>query len=164
MTHLIEMARTRTHINEYPKSAPAVPISTISPAPSQVSTTTSPGPNDRRYPKKELGIASELGGDDPAEALSRVLTKQIVPRVDLRVFSDPNEYRRRFCYTEATTTVLEQNAVSLKRIFTALASSGASNPGEGAEARRLVGLSEWLDLMRGLDLVGCLRCSALRHT
>ena len=61
MTHLIEMARTRTHINEYPKSAPAVPISTISPAPSQVSTTTSPGPNDRRYPKKELGIASGLG-------------------------------------------------------------------------------------------------------
>ena len=54
----MEMARTRTHISEYPKSAPAVPISTMSPAPSQVSTTINPGPNERRYSMKVRGRRS----------------------------------------------------------------------------------------------------------
>ena len=91
---------------------------------------------------------------DVSEALSKLITNLLLPKVDYSICSDPNDFRQQKCYTEETTTALEKHAASLTHIFSALASSGRSGPGEGAGARKLVGLSEWLAFMRGLHLIG----------
>jgi len=87
---------------------------------------------------------------DVSEALAKVIKVLIVPKADPCVFADANEFRRVYCYNEATTRVLEGQQVALRRLFTAVAES---NLGSG-EGRKLVGLGEWRNFMRALEMVG----------
>lgn len=87
---------------------------------------------------------------DVSEAVTRLLMSVVLPAADPRAIADPNEFRRRCCYTREVTNVIEAHKEALKAIFTPL----AGRVRKGADRDTSVGLGEWLGFLKGLRLIG----------
>ena len=87
--------------------------------------------------------------NDVSEAVERLLSHDILARAAkvLGSVEDVNDFRSRFCYTEATDAVLRRHEASLRLLFGALTGRGA-----GTDANYLC-LAEWMTFLRAVDLL-----------
>ncbi len=101
--------------------------------------------------------AMATAGSDASRLASAAATTELgssssqllkAPRVT--VFIEPNEFRRRHCYTEACTEALAAHKESLRNLFDALSAS----IGERGLEKKLLSLPEWLGFLRTCGLVG----------
>ena len=66
---------------------------------------------------------------DVSDALDRLLTQVIAPRMDVaRLASAPDAYRRRLWYSQPVCDVLKRNEPALRRCFAAIAQLDAATP------------------------------------
>lgn len=86
---------------------------------------------------------------DVSEAVLRLLSRDIEPKLSAKAFSRPNVFRRDHCYVEGVDKVLREHEVSLRRIFAGLCAAN----GKTAADAQLLSLGEWKDFLRALDLM-----------
>jgi len=87
---------------------------------------------------------------DVSEALRRLFSFDIEPKLDEETFRRPNPFRRDHCYVEDVTAVLWAYGGSLRNIFNGIASTLSKS---STLERNLLSLDEWRVFMRGLGLI-----------
>jgi hypothetical protein len=80
-----------------------------------------------------------------SEALDRLLTVEIASRISSRV-SEPDAYRRAYCYTRETSEALRSHETSLRAIFGGLCSS--------ARTLKILPLEGWMSFVHSAALIG----------
>lgn len=80
-----------------------------------------------------------------AEALHRLLLRDVFPRAKLDLITDPESFRGEFCYQAETCAVLSKHEGALRSIFSGIASGGGST--------KLLGVEEWCRFLDGVGLL-----------
>ncbi len=88
-------------------------------------------------------MTGEIG--DVSEAMAKLLSTHILPRLQPECSNDPNLFRRNICYTELVDIPLKRHKTSLQRVFAAAAA-------RDDDARRL-SLEQWEELLRRLGFI-----------
>jgi len=85
---------------------------------------------------------------DVSQALVKLLTQDIRPRLSPAILPDPNVFRTEVCYKPDVDAVLRQQEISLRNIFTAVCEIG----GRG-EKEQHMHAEEWKVLLRWSELL-----------
>jgi hypothetical protein len=89
---------------------------------------------------------------DVSEAVYRMFSSDIEPRLDKKVFAEPNDYRTRFCYVETTDQVLRRYEPTLRLIWARACVLDGQSAAKGV-ANKMVSYESWKDLCRMFELV-----------
>jgi len=84
---------------------------------------------------------------DVSEALHKMLSTDVEPRLDVRLFEDANIFRRNYIYVEPVDTVLRRHEPSLRLIYERATKLRGTNMGAGI-GNQMVSFTDWKDLCR----------------
>ena len=95
---------------------------------------------------------------DMSEALHQFFNWDLDARLHPATFQSSNAFRRRYCYTEATSSALEAHERSLRALYAIYAADGKENEGDRAaslslETTKLMSHDEWTRFCRDMRLV-----------
>ena len=88
---------------------------------------------------------------DASRALARLIDDDLLPRLDPWVTTDHQLVRQRVCYTEEVDDVLALHAMNLELLFKTFADTEGEHT-RFKTLRKLLSLSEWLAMMRVLEV------------
>ena len=98
-----------------------------------------------------------------SEALRSLLTEVLEPHTTGRLsLPEPNAFRRTYCYTREVNDMLLAHEKGLRRLFYGLESADHTDIAWHRHGH-VLGLDEWMSLLRSLELVGEVR-DACRST
>ena len=89
---------------------------------------------------------------DVSEAVHRMFIADIEPRLDAKVFAEPNDFRSSACYNEECDTVLRKYESSLRLVFERTCKLRGQSAAKGI-ANKLVNFETWKDFCRLYELV-----------
>jgi len=89
---------------------------------------------------------------DVSDAMDRLLGVVVQSRLGALVTSEPDTFRRAYCYSEPTCTVLKRNEKRLHRCFSCLVRLGVPAHVSGQETKTL-SLKQWLHSLRALQII-----------
>ena len=87
---------------------------------------------------------------DVSNAVDRLLTTDIAPRLEKWILWDTDGFRRDVCYTEAVDAALCEHKASVLNI---IAFFSATEAEQNKKERATMSLSEWINMMRDLELL-----------
>lgn len=101
---------------------------------------------------------------DVSDAVGRLLIGHLTPHLPPEATQNSNAFRKRFCYIEATSKVLDAHCSSLRALYEAYA---AANDDQNNKLRKDDGMSvgEWLNFVQHIGLVesGQLTVARAKH-
>ena len=90
---------------------------------------------------------------DVSDAVHRMFVADIEPRLDTKIFAEPNEFRSIYCYQEATDDVLRKYEKSLRLLYERLAKFDGQSAGQTG-AKKLVSFAAWKEFCHLCELLG----------
>lgn len=89
---------------------------------------------------------------DVSDAVYRMFSSDIEPRLDMKIFAEPNDFRSRYCYVEATDDVLRKYESTLRLIWARACQLDGQSAAKGI-ANKMVSYESWKDLCRIFELL-----------
>jgi len=97
---------------------------------------------------------------DVSDAVRQLMVANLVGHLPPRAFQNSNAFRRRFCYNQRTSAVLEDHETSLRSLYTVYAEV-SNRPEDTLKDASLMSVGEWLSFLSHLGLLETGQLTAL---
>jgi len=89
---------------------------------------------------------------DVSDAVNQLMVSNLMAHLPPEATQSSNAFRKRFCYIEKTSLILEANLPSLKALY-AQYGAAIDTPGDALKDDSLMSIGEWLTFCRHLGLI-----------